>query len=628
MKKLPILGMLAVAMSCGAGHAALQPQQQLAELVDLDLEQLTRVTVTSVSKREERLVDAAASIFVISAEDIRRAGVTTLPEALRLAPNLQVVRGDTSQYIVSARGGLAGTANKMLVLIDGRTVYTPLFSGVFYDAMALMMEDVERIEVISGPGSTLWGTNAVNGVINVITKSARRTEGGLLAVGGGNQERGGSARYGWSSGANGAVRAYARYYDRDEHRLQIGGSAMDSAQRWQAGVRGDWEQGRSTATLHGDVYSANVGNLGGPRDMSGGNIVAKWVAGLGADSSISLQGYYDRTERVHAGSFKEDRDTVDFELQHASRPWDAHRITWGGGYRASRDKTEPTPVLGFMPASRTLTLASLFAQDEIALAAGVRATLGLRAERNTYTGLEWLPNARLSYSVAADDVVWTAFTRTVRSPSRIDRDLVVPGAPPFLIVQNNTFESEIANVAELGYRGNIGQAVSLSFTAFHHRFKHLRTLEPLGSSLVIANAAEGRVSGLEGWGDLRPVADWRLVWGFTLMREKTELLPGRVNLTEAPLGNNPRRTASLRSLWNVTPSTQFDLMLRYVGALPNPAIPAYTELNARLGWRVSRSLDVALVVMNALDRDHVEFGAPNVRAMFDTSYFVRASWTF
>jgi iron complex outermembrane receptor protein len=360
--------------------------------------------------------------------------------------------------------------------------------------------------------------------------------------------------------------------------------------------------------------------------MQGGSVLGRWRSNLGGDSSIVVQGYYDRTEREHAGSFKEERDTLDFELQHASRPWQAHRFTLGGGYRSSRDHTVATPVLGFIPDSRTLTLASLFAQDDILLGTSLRAILGVRAERNNYSGVEWLPNARLSYSLAADDVVWTALTRTVRAPSRIDRDLVVPGMPPFLITRNDTFEAEIANVAEVGYRGNFGQRVSLSFTAFHHRFKQLRTLEPLGSGFVIANGAEGRVSGLEGWGDLRPVPDWRLVWGFTVMRERTEIL--RVNLSEAPLGNNPRRTASLRSLWNVTPATQVDLMVRYVGALPNPAVPAYTELNARLGWRVSRSLDLALVAMNALDRDHVEFGQPAVRAVFEPSYFVRAAWTF
>jgi iron complex outermembrane recepter protein len=625
MKNLPILGPLAaIALACGVNAQAqhLQP----ANLADLELEQLTQIMVTSASRREERLAEVPASIFVITAEDIRRSGATTLPEVLRLAPNLQVVRGDASQYIVTARGGLAGTANKMLVLVDGRTVYTPLFSGVFYDALVVMLEDVERIEVISGPGSTLWGTNAVNGVINVTTRSASQTRDGLLMAGAGNQEKGASTRLGWAAGSNGSARAYARYFDRDNFSLARGASARDASSRWQAGLRGDWERAADTWTVQGDAYSADVENLGGARDLSGGNLLARWRR-LAVDAELVVQTYYDRTEREHAGSFKERRDTFDVEA-HRSGASGAHRATWGGGYRASRDRTEVTPVLAFVPRSRTLGIASAFVQDEISLSAALRATLGLRAERNTYTGVEWLPNARLSYTLSPDDVVWSALTRTVRSPSRIDRDLVAPGMPPFTLVNNDSFASEVARVAEVGYRGNLGRQVSVSVTAFHHRFEKLRTLEPGASGLVVANGAEARLSGVEAWGDFRPTASLRLIWGVMAMRQKEELLPGRVNLTEPPLGNNPRRTASLRSLWNVTPAMQLDLMLRYVSRLPNPVVPSYTELNARVGWRVARDLDLSLVANNALERDHVEFGTPAQRAVFEPAYFVRATWAF
>jgi iron complex outermembrane receptor protein len=626
MKKLPIFGLLAAVSLAGGVHA--QPPQQLAaNLADLELEQLTQVTVTSASRREERLVEAPASIFVITAEDIRRAGVSTLPEALRLAPNLQVVRADGSQHIVTARGGLAGTANKMLVLVDGRTVYTPLFSGVFYDALAIMLEDVERIEVISGPGSTLWGTNAVNGVINVTTKPARDTRGGLLAAGAGNQERGASARFGWAAGQGGALRTYARHYDRDDFRLASGASARDASSRWQAGARGDWQSAVDSWTVQGDVYGAHVDNLGGVRDMLGGNLLGRYRRMMGSNSELMLQGYWDRTEREHAGSFDERRDTFDVEGHYATS-WGSHKATWGSGYRASRDSTAITPALAFMPPDRTLTILSAFVQDELAVSSTLRATLGLRAERNTYTGWEWLPNARLSYTLSPDGVIWSALTRTVRSPSRLDRDLVVPGMPPFVVVNNDTFSSEVAQVAELGYRGNFGSRVSVSLTAFHHRYEELRTLEPAGAGLVIANGAEGRLNGLEAWGELRPSQNWRLVWGWAAMRERTELLPGRVNLTDAPLGNNPRRTASLRSLWNVTPAVQLDLMLRHVSRLPNPEVPSYTQLNGRIGWRALPELDLSLVAVNVLDRDHVEFGAPAQRAVFEPGYFLKATWAF
>jgi len=600
----------------------------LADLADLSLEQLTQVTVTSASRREERLIDAAASIFVITAEDIRRSGATSLPEVLRLAPNLLVVRGDTSQHIVSARGNLVGTANKMLVLVDGRTIYTPLFSGVFYDATAVMLEDVERIEVISGPGATLWGTNAVNGVINVTTKSAKQTQGGLLAAGAGNQEMGGSVRIGGGAGIDGAIRGYARYFDRDEHRLESGASARDASKRWQAGFRGDWDRRGTGLTFQGDVYKAEVDNLGGERNMSGGNVVGRWRRELGVDSSLTLQGYLDHTKREHAGSFEEKRDTIDVELQHALPLASAHRLAWRAAYRASRDRTAATPVLGFVPAERTLSLLSIFAQDDIALASNLRATLGLRAERNSYTGVEWLPNARISYSLSRDDVVWGALSRAVRSPSRIDRDLVIPGTPPFLLRANDTFESEIANVAELGYRGNVGRGVTFSLTAFHHQFERLRTIGPAEAQLVIANGAEGRVSGIEAWGLLRPTADWRLVLGYVAMREKLELLPGQANLAESPLGNNPRHTASIRSLWNATPDVSLDLFLRHVGRLRDPAVPRYTELNARVGWMVSKRLELSLTGENLLGRDHVEFATPAQRAVFERAYFAKATWAF
>ena len=619
---------IAVALATAAPAFAAEPRTHLAELADLSLEQLTQLTVTTASRREERLVEAPASIFVITADDIRRSGATSLPEVLRLAPNLQVMRGDTSQYVVSARGGLTTTANKMLVLIDGRTIYTPLFSGVFYDAVTVMLEDVDRIEVISGPGSTLWGTNAVNGVINVISKSARQTQGGLVAAAAGDQERGASLRHGTTAGEGGAIRFFGRYYERDDHRLANGASAEDAAQRGKVGLRGDWERGRDQATVDAQAYRADVGNLGGVRDMSGGHVLGRWKRELDRGSSLSIQAYLDRTEREHAGTFTETRDTFDVEMQHSLIPRAGHRLAWGAGHRASRDETVPTASLGFVPAERTLSLSTLYAQDEIDLGTRLRLTLGLRAERNTYTGVEWLPNVRASYTLAPASFAWGALTRTVRSPSRIDANLTVPGFPPFVLAPNPDFASEVADVAEVGYRGNLTNAMSLSVTAFHHRYRSLRTLEVSGASLMFANGGNGRTSGVEAWGDFRPGPDWRLVWGVLWMRNTFEIEPGRTNLDVDPLGNNPRRTASLRSQWNVTRSLELDVMARYVGDLPNPATPAYTEVGARIGWRVARGLELSAAVNNIADREHAEFGPTAVRAVFGRTWLAKAVWTF
>lgn len=624
MKTLPRITFGVLLVSCVSIMA--QERVSPAELADLSLEQLANVTVTSASRREERVIEAPASIFVLTAEDIRRSGATTLPELLRLAPNLQVVRGDASQYTVTARGNISGTANKMLVLIDGRTVYTPLFAGVFWDAQNVLFEDLERIEVISGPGSTLWGTNAVNGVINVTTKPAARTQGALVAAGIGDQQRGASVRAGGVLSRDGHYRVYAKYFDRDENRLASGASARDAADRWQVGFRTDWERASRSLTVQGDVYGADVGNLGGVRDLSGGNVLARWRRRDDAGSEVMLQAYFDRTEREHRGSFQEKRDTFDLEFNHMLRNFRGHELVWGAGYRGSRDATANTPTLGFMPASRTQTLGSVFAQDEIALGPKSRATLGVRAEHNNYTGLEWLPNLRFAHAFSPSHLAWAALTRTVRSPSRIDRDLVLPGMPPFTLVNNDTFKSEIANVAEVGYRAQLAPRVSASLTAFHHRFRDLRTQEALGPALVLANSGEGNLSGVEAWGDYAVGRTWRLVLGFVTLNESYRVKPGRVDVSRATLGNDPKRTASLRSLWNVTRNHELDVMVRHVGDLPNPFVPAYTVVDARAGWRFARDLELSLVVGNAFDRRHAETGAPAVRAEFGRNVFLKLTW--
>ena len=600
---------------------------QVAELADLSLEQLANVTVTSASRRAEPLIDAPASIFVITAEDIRRSGATTLPEALRLAPNLQVVRGDSNQYVISARGGLFGTANKMLVLVDGRTIYTPLFAGVFWDAQATMLEDIERIEVISGPGGTLWGTNAVNGVINIITRSAQRTQGALVSTIAGGSQRRVNARWGENNGANGAWRTYAIYDNRNGGELANGASAHDASERWQAGFRADWDRGKGATTLQGDLYRANVDNLGGPRDLSGGNLRGRWTHTLGEGSELVAQAYVDRADRRHEGSFEESLTTAEVELQQALRYGRGSLFVWGGAWREARDRTTPTPVLGFIPADATLRMGSLYAQDEHALSDALRATFGLRAEHNGYTGLEWLPSARLAYLPASGHLLWTAVSRAVRSPSRLDRDLVVPATPPFVVADNDTFRSEIADVVEVGWRGRLAPRTTLSLTAFHHRFRDLRTAAPVGSAIQIRNGGEGRTSGLEGWADFTVRPDWRLVAGFVALSNEFELRPGESDVFGDRLGNNPRRTASLRSLWNITARHELDLSMRYVSALENPVVPSYTTVDARAGWRLSREMDVSLLVTNAFNRRYSEFGTPAERTAFERGVLLRVTWT-
>jgi len=473
----------------------------------------------------------------------------------------------------------------------------------------------------------MWGTNAVNGVINITTRSAGSTLGTLLSLGAGDQEAGASVRHGWRVGANTAMRVYARYFDRDAHRLEIGGSALDEAKRWQAGFRLDRETGASTSSVQGEAYGSDVNNPSGARDLAGGHVIGRWSGAISPGTSATVHAYLDRTDRVHAGSFEEVRDTLDLEAQLTRRSGERHLLSGGAGYRGSRDRTVPTAVLGFVPAERTLHLFSLYAQDEMRLTPGLVAMAGLRAEHNSYTGWEWLPSLRAAYTMAPRQVVWGALSRAVRTPSRIDADLVVPGFPPFRVVNNPGFESEVAKVAEVGYRGGMGNLASVSLSVFHHRYERLRTVEAANGGFTLANGAEGRTSGLEAWGDLRPFEDWRLVWGYTRKRHSTAINPGHANLGDDPLGNNPRSTASLRSQMNIGEKVQLDLFARYVGKLPAPAIPSYTQLSGRIAWRVSRQLELSLTGSNMLDA-HVEFGASNVRVVFERSYFAKATWSF
>jgi iron complex outermembrane recepter protein len=629
MKNLPIASALACATvaACGAlpAHSAIAP----SDIADLSLEQLTRITVTSASRREEPLLDAPASIFVITAEDIRRSGATRLPEALRLAPNLLVARTDTSQYAISARGGNTTTANNMLVLIDGRTVYTPLYSGVFWDAQNILLEDIDRIEVVSGPATTLWGTNGVNGVINIVTLSAARTQGTLLGANAGDMQRGALVRYGGELGGGGYYRVYAKYDDQDSHSLASGADARDDAQRWQTGFRMDWNRGADAVTFQGDAYGNDIGNFAGKRDVSGSNVVARWLGKSGEDTDFRLQAYYDRTEREHLDSFKEKRDTFDLEYQRSTRFSVGHTFVWGAGYRSSRDDITNSPTLAFLPDSRTLKWGNLFAQDEFALRADLKATVGLRLETNSYTGHEWLPNVRLAWKPSPEHLVWGELSRAVRAPSRIDRDLYAPGIPPYLVLAGqDTFRAEINNIAELGYRGQVTPAASLSLTAFYHDLRDLRSIEANSDGQrVFANGIDGTTRGIEGWGDYRVTPRWRLSGGFLVLHEKKNLQSGRVDLGGlAALGNDPDRTAMLRSLWDITPRHELDLMWRYVGELPNPKVPSYSVLDARLGWRVSKNLDLSLVIQDAFDRKYSEFGNPATRAVLERAYFVKIAW--
>ena len=623
------------------GPAIAAAQSTSDKLTDLSLEELSNLQITSASKRAERLSDAPASVFVITGDDIRRSGATSLPEALRLAPNLQVARASANGWAISARGFNSASANKLLVLIDGRSVYSPLFSGVFWDVQDVMLEDVERIEVISGPGGTLWGVNAVNGVVNVITRSAAQTQGSLVAAGAGNQEAQLAVRHGGSLGASdGSYRVYAKQSHRLHTETADGSAVNDASHTTQLGFRADWGQAADKVSLQGDAYTGKreqplPGMLSitgidlalGTISVSGANLVARWERRLADDASVTGQLSYDRVERTVPPTFSDKADIVDLQLQHAWRPSPAHALVWGVQYRGARDDVQATsPYVAFLPARVNQAWASLFAQDEITLASSWRLTLGARAEHNDYTGTEFLPSARLAWKPATNHLLWGAASRTVRAPSRFDRDIFVPAQPPFLLAGGPDFRSEVAKVYELGYRGQPIPDASFSVTAFHADYDHLHTQEVAASRtfFFFGNGMQGRVQGLEMWGSYQALPTWRVRAGFTRLWQHLETKPGSTDTTSVAgaEGSNPSHQWMLRSSLDLPRQTELDVTARYVSELPLPNVPGYFALDLRWGWRLRPDVEVSITGQNLLGPPHGEFTAEATRTAFSRAVFL------
>jgi len=607
------------------------------DLANLSLEELSNIEITSVSGHAELLSKAAASVYVITGDDIRRAGVTSLPEALRLAPNLQVARVNTGTYAISARGFNNAIGNKLLVLIDGRTVYTPLFSGVFWDSQWVMLEDVDRIEVISGPGATLWGANAVNGVINVITRSAQATQGTLVGAGGGNRETAAEGRYGARFGANGYFRVYGLASDRQNTTLANGASAPDGWKTGQVGFRADWSGGADAYTVQGDAYHGRSElNPSGTPTLSGANLLARWTRELAEGASVRVQTYYDHTERDDPFTFRDRIDLFDIEAQHAFTWAEKHKILWGGGYRYAYDDTfthfnaqNPLPEV-FMPAKRSLDWGNVFVQDEIALRPDLALTLGIKAESNVYTHVEYLPSARLAWTAGRDALLWTEVSRAVRAPARLDREfqlyLQLPKLPLIPVIKGGPdFRSEIADVVEIGYRAQPSAMVSYSITGFYNYYDRLRSGQP--PPAFVQNMIYGTTYGVEAWGSLQATPAWRLSAGVVSLHEDLKLRAGSTDPTgPSALGNDPKFQWMLRSSLTPTSSHEVDVTVRHVGALPNPAVPAYTAVDARIGWRLGAGLELSLTGQNLFDRRHIEFGDPATASEIERSVFFKVLW--
>lgn len=577
-----------------------------------------KTEVTSVSKAAEPLSDAPAAVYVITREDILRSGAQSLPDMLRLAPNLQVAQITSSGYAISARGFNGTTSSKLLVLIDGRSIYTPYHSGVPWEIQDVLPQDIERIEVISGPGAALWGANAVNGVINITTRSSYDTQGPSADVGGGNLEQRANAQYGGKIDDTLHYRAYVDSFHYDEEQLPTGGGAHDDHRMTQGGFRMDWTPPGDLMTLQGDFYQGTADSYGVPvrEDTFGQNVLGRWNHSFADGAALQLQAYYDHELQSEPGIAADDLHTYDLDLQHSFSWGTRQSIVWGGEYRVQHDNfpaiTSANQLLFFRPQDRKLTLGSLFGQDTFALTQALKLTVGMKLEDEPYTGIEPLPSGRLSWKLSDNKLLWAAISRAVRAPSRLDRDLYENTGPVGILAGGN-FQPEKLTAYEAGYRTQPTLRSSISVSTFYNVYDDLRTAEysPGGQlPLVFANRMKGETSGVEIWGSYQMLSWWRIDLGANWLHENLHAEPGSASqpIALALAGDDPSYQVSLRSSMEFASKGLFDVTVRQIGSLPAPASPAYAEVDARLAWTVLPSLELSVKGSNLVHSQHLEFG--------------------
>lgn len=615
--------LFALLPAIASAQASTDPQSALEDFRTLSIDELMNVEITSVSKRAEPVSKAPASVFVITGEDIRRAGAVSLPDALRLAPNLTVARLTANSYAISSRGfNSLESSNKLLVLVDGRSIYTPLHAGVFWDQQQVMLEDIDRIEVVSGPGGTLWGANAVNGVINVITKNASETQGALVNTQLGNKDQRGVARWGGQAGEHLAYRAYVQDAERGAMDRSDGSTANDAWDNEQAGFRADWTVPENTVTLQGDLF-ANSFDVAG--STAGKNLLTRWNHKLHAKSSVEVQSYYDQVERKAPGSY-ESAETFDLQAQHSFPLGDSQQIVWGGGYRHTTEElSSPGAFFVLDPPKGTVSLGNVFLQDRIDLTEDLALTLGTKLEYSSFTGLEYLPSARLAWQMSETNMLWTAVSRAVRTPSRIERNLIAPG----LVQKATDFSSENLTAYEVGYRGQPATNASISVTLFYHDYEELRVLSqsPSTGLFYYANDMEGSTYGVEIWGDYKVQSWWRLSAGFTETQKNLTLLyPASTASLQQHTGNDPDYQISLRSSMDIGRDVTLDVGMRWVDDLPTPVVPGYTALDARIGWAVTNEVELSLSGFNLLDSRHAEAGPAGTRVEVPLTVLAGVRW--
>jgi len=631
-------------------RAALLKRLKKLNLKELSTIQFFNPEATSAARTSRKLLETAAALFVISSEDIRRAGITHVAEALRLAPGIQVARINANRWAISARGLNGFSSSKLLVMIDGRTIYSTLNAMVYWDVQDTLIEDIERIEVIRGPGASLWGANAVNGIINIITKKTDQTQGNLLTtrLGTGEEQVIVGIRHGGKIANKGHYRIYGKFYEHDSFVDAQGQDMDDNQQMKRGGFRVDWAANkRDDFTVQGDVYDgfdkqpwlfAKEGTslVDGHSYMTGFNLLGRWQRNL-TNGDMILQSYYDWTERDYHTFYDEVRGTYDLDFQHRWQPDPTQEYIWGLAYRYVHDKFDNVPIFGFYPTQREDSLYSAFVQAEFTLLSRtsankakqskndlLRLTLGSKFEHNDYTGFEYQPTVRLLWTPYEKHSGWVAISRAVRVPSRWDADSESKGwinpALRFKAIGNHEFQSEEMISYELGYRFSLSKRFLLDTNLFYNDYDKLRTYEPTGLVMsplpptllaTLDNQKFGEVYGLEFSAQWQATKHWRWIATYSYVDVHLHLLQGSQAFAgESEEGDSPHHQATLRSLLTLPNNWEFDTAFYYADNVPNQNTSAYTRFDVRLGWQPWPDLTLSLGARNLFDNQHPEFGIP------------------
>jgi iron complex outermembrane receptor protein len=614
IRKLLVSQILILAFSV----SALAKTGDLAiDITGTSLSQLFNLKITSLSKKTQDLHKAAAAVYVLTNDEIDRLGVTTIADALRYVPGVEVAKIDASRWAISIRGFNNRAANKLLVMIDGKSIYSPLFSGVLWEEKDVLLADVDRIEVIRGPGGAIWGANAVNGVINIITRKAQASQGLLLEAGlSFEQSEVVNARYGWQLAEGSYIRIYAKHRQDDSTNEQFNN---DSNQQNQVGFRLDYDIASDNAlTLQGDLYSGEIGSLSSQdmpdgQEQSGGNFLLNWQFSDDANRQHKLLSYYDRTQ-LSLPTLNDKREiwNIDYQLE---QQWQQHALVIGLGYRLLHDQVQTKPIDQIQPQSRNSEVFNAFIQDDIALLDDdLHLIAGIKYEGNDYSGNEWLPNVRLSYQLA-HSLVWGAWSKAVRVPTRLERDLRLGS------FSGENFKSERANVYELGWRKKLFDVWQLDATAYHSQYENLRSFEADG----LDNKILGKVQGVELSNSIQLQPSWLLRVNFShatmeLSKANDSLPANKEKITE---GQMPRNTAQVISMWDINNQWQFNGYLRYVDELTSNNIDSYWSMDTTLQWQASTRFSVKLAARNIGNGSHQEW---DTQVPIEPDIMVNVKW--